>query len=351
MATLLVIDDDPFQRDLAHFSLVNAGHRVQVAPDGQAGLEMLRQQRPDLVVCDVNMPGLDGFGVLAAVRGDPQLAALPIILLTALSERGDMRKGMASGADDYLPKPYDPKELVDAVAAVLARHDARHQSTVELVKERFTAALKRQEDILTSQYEHKLQNQISSRWETQLTREGQLRLPGATLLLANLFTALRSDTGEAPNAALASAMLQSARDSLFLFGAVQVLPYGEDVLAVFVSDKDDHTTPASARAARAAFALRAAVAAALRKEAAQTELAVALHKGELVIIRIQDPLHGVGGSAPVPGAALTAVAELRHLAASRGWAVAASPQLLESLPLQTAVIGDEDPLGTELRLK
>ena len=125
MADVLLIEDDEAQRFIAGFALKKAGHVVREAPHGPAGLAAARKARPDVIVCDVIMPGMTGYDVLAQVRGDPALAALPVILLTAMSERRDVRQGMSAGADDYLTKPYRPAELCEAIDAVLARRQPR----------------------------------------------------------------------------------------------------------------------------------------------------------------------------------------------------------------------------------
>jgi CheY-like chemotaxis protein len=125
MADVLLIEDDDVQRYIAGFALTKAGHVVREAADGPGGIAAARQAPPDVVVCDVVMPGMTGYDVLAQLRCDPALAALPVILLSAMSDRQHVRQGMSAGADDYLTKPYRPAELCGAVAAVLARRRLR----------------------------------------------------------------------------------------------------------------------------------------------------------------------------------------------------------------------------------
>jgi CheY-like chemotaxis protein len=125
MAEVLLIEDDEAQRFIAGFALKKAGHAVREAADGAAGIAAAREAHPDVVVCDVVMPGMTGYEVLARLRGDPGLANVPVILLTAMSERQHMRQGMSAGADDYLTKPYRPAELCEAIDAVLARRKLR----------------------------------------------------------------------------------------------------------------------------------------------------------------------------------------------------------------------------------
>ena len=100
------------------------GFDVRSSADGQSGLALLRERRPNLVLCDVMMPEMDGHSVLEAVKGEKALADIPFIFVTALGERADVRRGMSAGADDYLPKPFTAEELLAAVNGRLRRHEA-----------------------------------------------------------------------------------------------------------------------------------------------------------------------------------------------------------------------------------
>lgn len=120
---LIIEDQAPMRRNLA-LMLQMEGYDVSTAENGRAGLEVARQVRPDLVLCDVMMPELDGYAVVQALREDPDLAAVPFVFLTAKSERADIRIGMNFGADDYLAKPVIRDELLAAVTVRLARAEA-----------------------------------------------------------------------------------------------------------------------------------------------------------------------------------------------------------------------------------
>jgi DNA-binding NarL/FixJ family response regulator len=124
-STILVIEDEPRTRANLVTILEMEGYRVLVAADGRSGLEQARQHRPDVILCDVMMPELDGYGVLQALREDPATAATPFIFLTAKGERIDVRAGMDRGADDYLTKPASATDLLSAVAARLRRERQR----------------------------------------------------------------------------------------------------------------------------------------------------------------------------------------------------------------------------------
>lgn len=122
MHTLLVIDDDTGITELLSEYLGARGYRVEVAPDGPSGLERLARGGVDLVVLDVMMPGMDGFEVLRTVRREGDQ---PVIMLTARGDDFDRIVGLELGADDYLPKPFNPRELLARVQSVLRRSGAR----------------------------------------------------------------------------------------------------------------------------------------------------------------------------------------------------------------------------------
>jgi two-component system alkaline phosphatase synthesis response regulator PhoP len=116
--TILVIDDEPQIADICRDYLTAAGFAVTVAHDGLRGLALARKERPDLVVLDLMLPGLDGLDVCRELRRE---SALPIIMLTARVEESDKLVGLELGADDYITKPFSPRELVARVRTVLRR--------------------------------------------------------------------------------------------------------------------------------------------------------------------------------------------------------------------------------------
>jgi DNA-binding NarL/FixJ family response regulator len=118
---ILVIEDEPEMRRNLMTVLRMEGYAPRGAADGLQGVEAARREPPDLVLCDIMMPGLDGHGVLRAMRAEAALAAVPFIFLTARGEQPDVRAGMNLGADDYLTKPVAKEELLAAVASRLER--------------------------------------------------------------------------------------------------------------------------------------------------------------------------------------------------------------------------------------
>jgi two-component system alkaline phosphatase synthesis response regulator PhoP len=121
MPRILVVDDDIKIVRLVRAYLEQAGYQVLTAHDGNAAMLLIRQERPDLVVLDLMMPGRDGWDVTRIVRGDEALTATPIIMLTARVEDTDKILGLELGADDYITKPFNPREVVARVRAVLRR--------------------------------------------------------------------------------------------------------------------------------------------------------------------------------------------------------------------------------------
>jgi len=118
MKTILVVDDEPKITQIARDYLEHAGFQVLTASDGKTALAVVRTNKPDLVVLDLGLPSMDGLDVTRTLRKD---STLPIIMLTARSEESDKLVGLELGADDYIVKPFSPKELVARVRAVLRR--------------------------------------------------------------------------------------------------------------------------------------------------------------------------------------------------------------------------------------
>ena len=121
MSAVLLADDDEDIRDLVAFKLVSGGHAVTAVDDGLTALSTARDRPPDVVVLDVMMPGLSGIEVCRALRAEPATAHLPIILLTARAQDGEVEVGLDAGADDYVVKPFSPRELVTRVEALLGK--------------------------------------------------------------------------------------------------------------------------------------------------------------------------------------------------------------------------------------
>ena len=131
MRSILLIEDNDELRDNTAEILELANYKVVSAANGKLGIQAALQQKPDLIICDVMMPELDGYGVLHLVNKNIELSGVPFIFLTAKSERSDLRKGMEMGADDYITKPFTDIELLNAIESRFKKND--------LVKNSYTA--------------------------------------------------------------------------------------------------------------------------------------------------------------------------------------------------------------------
>jgi DNA-binding response OmpR family regulator len=118
---ILIVEDDKDIADLIARSMHKAGHVTDIAASGTAVLPSVKARPPDLILLDLMLPGMDGLLVCQALRGDPATAAIPIIMLTARGEEGERITGLELGADDYITKPFSPRELSARVAALLRR--------------------------------------------------------------------------------------------------------------------------------------------------------------------------------------------------------------------------------------
>ncbi|HYD29560.1 MAG TPA: response regulator [Azospirillaceae bacterium] len=119
MATILVTDDDSLLRDLVEFKLIQRGYDVLTAEEGETALTIAAERRPDLIVLDGMMPGMDGFQVLRRLQETAETATIPVIMLTARRQERDIVAGLSLGARDYLVKPFMPEELVARIRKIL----------------------------------------------------------------------------------------------------------------------------------------------------------------------------------------------------------------------------------------
>ena len=134
MKKILLIEDNLEIRENTSEILSLANYNVFTAENGKVGVKIAKEKIPDLIICDIMMPELDGYGVLHVLSKDPAMAQIPFIFLTAKTEKSDIRKGMDLGADDYLTKPFDDTELLNAVESRLRKHEIRskdYQNTAD----------------------------------------------------------------------------------------------------------------------------------------------------------------------------------------------------------------------------
>lgn len=124
MKKIVVIEDNTEMRENIQEILELANYQIKTAENGRVGVELVKKEMPDLVLCDIMMPELDGYGVLYYLSKNAETSAIPFIFLSAKAEKSDMRKGMTQGADDYLTKPFNEMELLDAIETRLKRSEA-----------------------------------------------------------------------------------------------------------------------------------------------------------------------------------------------------------------------------------
>jgi DNA-binding response OmpR family regulator len=119
MPRVLVVDDDPQVLKLLRVNFELEGFEVMSATNGEEALELVGRDTPDVVVCDVMMPGIDGLEVVRRLRAHPDTVSLPLVVVSAKAQRADVRAGLKLGADEYVTKPFDPAELIEIVQRLL----------------------------------------------------------------------------------------------------------------------------------------------------------------------------------------------------------------------------------------
>jgi DNA-binding response OmpR family regulator len=120
MAKILIVEDDRFLRELIARKLKNEGYEVLEAVDGEEGLKKIKEEKPDLILLDLILPGIDGFEVLAKTKEDPNVAQIPVIILSNLGQREEIERGLKLGAIDYLIKAhFTPGEIIEKIKNIL----------------------------------------------------------------------------------------------------------------------------------------------------------------------------------------------------------------------------------------
>ena len=251
MRLILVVEDEEDIRNNIVRMLTLEGFDTVAAGDGQAGLVQAQARRPDLIISDVNMPGMDGFALLAAVRADKALATTPFVLLTALDDRGSMRRGMTTGADDYLSKPFPRTELLDAVDAQI-RKNAR-------VEERINSGLAALEARLRASFADSIGGSNSGSFAVELPAAGSD--PGqslqATVLVSTIrnFTSLAEKLDAAEVSQLLTEYFERTCQPVLKNGGRHLKFVGDGLMAVFADTLSGSPLPAPRRAISAALAM------------------------------------------------------------------------------------------------
>lgn len=132
MAThILIVEDEPEIRELLNFSLTRTGFRVTEAESGECALQQLLNQRPDLVIVDWMLPGMSGVDLAKRIRKDEVTSSLPLMMLTARNDEADVLKSFDTGIDDYMSKPFSPKELIARIKALMRRSGVPEDELIE----------------------------------------------------------------------------------------------------------------------------------------------------------------------------------------------------------------------------
>lgn len=342
MAVVVVADDDPGTLRLVSVALGNQGHEVLPVTDGSSAWTLLRQRWPDVIVSDVNMPGLNGFELLQRVREHPDLGQTPFILLTSLQERRDMRQGMNLGADDYITKPVRPRELQAAVTAQLGRQSMRLAARQLHLQTALNEALEEQAWALQEQFEQRLARELSEQWPGQALHHGESTYAEATVLFADLLHHPQwlAQLDPTEMGQLLKRFLEHGGDTVSLFGAVALQFVGEGLLAVFADPQPNPTARHGLRAMKAALGLRSASAgmdALVRQQfGGRTlppfELGMALHTGAVAMLQLDGLVGGPSQRIPVGEAVVDTMAMQRHAhPGSRGGVITVSAPMLRSI--------------------
>lgn len=340
MPLIVVMEDDVATRTLVASVLRKDGYEVLSADNGLSGLELVRQHKPDLVISDVQMPVMDGFAMLQALRADPAIFATPVVLLTSLLERAHMRIGMTSGADDYITKPFRPGELREAAAAQLNKRHMQAAVQTMAVEAAVHAALEDQKHHLSRLYEQRLASELSEKWPAADAASEDEKFSNATVLFVDVlnYAGLAEKLSSAELSNVVRQFYNNAGDTVHLFGARHMQFVGEGLLVIFVDSTDTTSVNHGLRAVRAALGL---IDASKRVQQflnshfpahglSRFDVSVALNSGPVALARLEDPLHGGVQILPV-GDTVSAALLLQKQANKAGWRIAASVAMLRGV--------------------
>lgn len=352
MALIVVAEDDPGTLKLLSVVLHHQGHDVLEWSNGADAWACVQSTRPDLVISDVNMPGMTGFELLSCIRDDMDVALTPVILLTSLQERKDMRQGMRMGADDYLTKPFQSKELIEAVNTQLGKQALRAAAQDLQMHARLSDALEAQAE----DYEGRLAAALNQQWPGAAAGLGHTDIPEIEgfVLCAGILEHDRWSASLTPpeSARLLKRFHESCGDTIHLFSASHMQFGGEAVVALYAArdgatdgDGDSLAAPPGLRAVKAALGLRRSVAA-LRSFIARQfpgrdlpvfDIGIALHCGPVGLLRLEGLIGGSVQTMPVGQTVTDALAIQRH-------AAGADTPITITVPALRGVIGTVRPV-------
>jgi len=321
LARLLVIEDEFQIRLNLQMMLKAEGHEVTLAANGREGLERVTQNRPDLILCDVMMPELDGFGVLEALRSKPENVDLPFVFLTALDDKASMRRGMNLGADDFLNKPFTRDELLAAVKARLSKH----QKTVAVLSERIVAA----PDEIRARFRGRASGQAETIGDDRMPAGTTGKMIIGTVLFSDIrnFTTMSERLTSSQTAELLNAYFQEACVPVLAQGGRVAKLLGDGMMAVFAPEDREINHARSALNAAMGIALAAyrfgdwVRARHGEHSLPKFSVGVGIHSGEMIETRI-----GPAGENAVTliGDSVNVAARLEAQTKVLGWPVIAS---------------------------
>jgi len=321
---VLVIEDEPSIRNNIMLMLKVERYAATGAENGRVGLELARRDPPDLILCDVMMPEMDGFAVLEALRAEPRFAEIPFIFLTALDDRSSTRRGMNLGADDYLPKPFTRNELMEAVNSRLKKFENLTQA--------LTARLVPQQDLLTQKFRERISGGEGGA-ALEDADAGSLtgKIAEATVLFSDIraFTTYSERLTSDEIAELLNAYLGTACAPIIRCGGVIMKFIGDGVMALFEARPNQAGESHARQAVRAGLGMQLA---ALEfrewvrqhhpsKSLPEFSIGVGIHSGEVLLCHVGTPGRG---ELTVVGDSVNIAARLEDQNKELGWAVVAS---------------------------
>jgi class 3 adenylate cyclase len=246
---ILIIEDDPGIRRSLALSLKTEGYAVVEASNGRVGLELAAAEAPALIICDVNMPEMDGYAVVAALRRTSALASIPFVFLTARSDRSEMRRGMNLGADDYLTKPFTREELLETVKVRLQKH----QDSREALTEQLILASER----MRSRFFSRLTGEAEQAPVDDALQSAAAHVTEATVLFTDIrgFTTISERLSVVEIATLLNHYFQRACEPIVAAGGTVVKFIGDGIMAVFPHSEEQPRERQALRAIQAGLAL------------------------------------------------------------------------------------------------
>lgn len=327
--TVLVVEDDDAIRNNVSRLLQLEGYGVHVATTGSEGLRRAQALRPGLVITDINMPGMDGFALVEALRTDAALATTPVMMLTALDDRASMRRGMTAGADDYLAKPFTRQELLDAIDGLL-----RKRGRIELS---ILSAVQAREEHLRRAFADSLGGIPPADRHAVQAPAGAVadEVLQAVVLFSDIrnFTSLAEKLESNEVAELLTQYFERTSAPLLRHGGRHLKFIGDGLMAIFCDGPGEPPPAAARRAISAALAVTLAThefRGWLQERFADRGLppfaiGVGLHAGEVTLCRLgTEPARE---TTPI-GDTVNTAARLQDASKELGWTVVASSALL-----------------------